>query len=171
MSVRCYIALGSNLELPASQLRSAVAHIAEAEGIELVAVSRLYLSDPVGPEQPDYCNAAVAIDTDLAPEALLDTLQGIERAHGRVRSIRWGARTLDLDIALYGDQLIDSTRLTVPHKELCNRNFVLYPIADLSAELRLPRGERLAELLKRLGQKGLRVLGGPELLQPASREV
>ncbi len=171
MSVRCYIALGSNLELPASQLRSAVAYIEAAQGIELVGVSRLYLSDPVGPEQPDYCNAAVAIDTALAPEALLDTLQGIEQAHGRVRSIRWGARTLDLDIALYGDQTIATERLIVPHKELCRRNFVLCPLADLAPELRLPNGQYLADLVAELGQGGLRVLGGSELLQPVSGEV
>lgn len=170
MSTRCYIALGSNLELPASQLRQAVADIAAADGIELVAVSRLYLSDPVGPEQPDYCNAAVAIDTALAPEALLDSLQAIEQRHGRVRSIRWGARTLDLDIALYGDRLIDTERLTVPHKELCRRNFVLYPIADMAPTLRLPRGEQIADLLAELGAQGLRALAGAELLWPGQEE-
>lgn len=170
MSVRCYIALGSNLDLPASQLRSAVAYLQAAEGIRVAGVSRLYLSDPVGPEQPDYCNAAVAIDTNLAPEALLDQLQAIEQAHGRERTIRWGARTLDLDLALYGEQLINTPRLTVPHKELCKRNFVLCPIADINPGLRLPRGEWLADLLAELGRAGLRVLGGPELLQPNTGE-
>lgn len=103
MAIRAYIALGSNLEKPAGQLQRAVDEIASRSGIDLVSCSRLYRSAPVGPSgQPDYCNAVIAVDTLAQPLALLDQLQAIENNHGRVRTIRWGARTLDLDILLYG---------------------------------------------------------------------
>ena len=159
MSVTAYVALGSNLENPGMQLQRAVDEIASVPGIELTGCSQLYLSDPVGPEdQPDYCNAVVKIETTLEPLALLDAMQAIEQNHGRVRSVRWGPRTLDLDILLYGNQVIESERLTIPHYQMHVRNFVLCPLTDISPELVMPNGTSLQALVKENGHKGLSVI-------------
>ena len=159
MSVTAYVALGSNLENPGMQLQRAVDEIASVPEIELSGCSQLYLSDPVGSEgQPDYCNAVVKIETSLEPIALLDAMQAIEQNHGRVRSIRWGPRTLDLDILLYGDQVIESKRLTVPHYQMHVRNFVLCPLADISPELVMPNGTTLLSLVEENGRDGLSVI-------------
>ena len=159
MSVLAYIALGSNLENPGLQLQRAVDEIASIHSIELMACSQLYLSDPLGPEgQPDYCNAVVKISTQLEPLALLDAMQAIEQSHGRVRTVRWGPRTLDLDILLYGNKVIESERLTIPHYQMHARNFVLCPLSDINPELILPGGKLLSELVQQQGKQGLSVL-------------
>lgn len=157
MSVTAYIALGSNLQSPETQLQGAVDKLSRESGIQLSGCSRLYRSAPVGPAgQPDYLNAVIRITTSLAPEALLDVLQAIENRHGRVRSQHWGPRTLDLDILLYGDQQIASERLTVPHRQMTVRNFVLYPLSDLDPQLRLPgHPTSLPALLAQVGDAGL----------------
>ena len=146
---RVYIGLGSNLAEPLTQLRSALAALAALPQSRLLATSSFYASDPLGPaDQPRYVNAVAALDTELAPLALLDALQAIEANQGRVRKAeRWGPRTLDLDILLFGERLLDEPRLRVPHYHLHARPFVLYPLAELAPELRLPDGRRLAELL------------------------
>lgn len=145
---RCYIGLGSNLDDPAAQLRSALEQIQEIPHTTLVACSSFYASAPVGPgEQPDYVNAVARLDTELPPEALLDALQAIENRHGRERTLRWGARTLDLDILLYGNQQLDSARLCVPHPRMAERNFVLQPLAELAPDLSMPDGTALQTLL------------------------
>ena len=159
MPVTAYIALGSNLENPGMQLQRAVDEVASVPGIELTGCSQLYLSDPVGPEgQPDYCNAVVKIETTLEPIALLDAMQAVENSHSRVRSLRWGPRTLDLDILLYGNQVIESERLTIPHYQMHVRNFVLCPLADISPELVMPDGTTLQSLVAENGRKGLGVI-------------
>ena len=159
MPVRAYIALGSNLKSPGMQLQRAVDEIATTPGIILAGCSQLYLSDPVGPEgQPDYCNAVVGIDTTLEPIALLDAMQSIENNHGRVRSVRWGPRTLDLDILLYGNEVIKTERLTVPHYQMHVRNFVLCPLADITPELTLPNGQMLTQLVAENGRQGLNII-------------
>ncbi|WP_455911836.1 2-amino-4-hydroxy-6-hydroxymethyldihydropteridine diphosphokinase [Pseudomonas putida] len=146
---RIYIGMGSNLAAPDQQLRSAIAALALLPGTALVGVSDFYQSDSLLPGQPRYTNAVAALDSSLAPLALLDALQAIENGQGRERLERWGPRTLDLDILLFGDRLIDEPRLTVPHYQLHLRAFVLYPLAELApAELQLPDGRTLAELLK-----------------------
>ena len=156
MTIVAYISLGSNLEQPEHQVLSAVEEIAAIPNTILTEISRLYRSAPVGPgEQGDYINAVVEVETTLSPLALLDALQAIEAKHGRKRIVRWGARTLDLDILLYGSECIDSERLTVPHKEMHWRNFVLMPLADINPLLSLPNGESLQELLQDAGQDGL----------------
>ncbi|MFV0478400.1 MAG: 2-amino-4-hydroxy-6-hydroxymethyldihydropteridine diphosphokinase [Parahaliea sp.] len=141
--IRCYLGLGSNLQNPAKQLRAAIQHLRQIPDIVLVAISAVYHSRAVGPgEQPDYLNAAAAIDTRLAPEQLLEALQTIERAQGRVRHERWGARTLDIDILLYGHQLIHSEHLRIPHPAMKERRFVLQPLADIFPKGQvLPTGE------------------------------
>jgi 2-amino-4-hydroxy-6-hydroxymethyldihydropteridine diphosphokinase len=113
----------------------------------------------MGPQnQPDYINAVVAIKTELTPIELLDCTQKIELEQGRVRKDeRWGPRTLDLDIVLYGNEVIDSERLTVPHYGMKEREFVLYPLAEIAPSLQLPDGTELTELLKIVDKNGLNV--------------
>jgi 2-amino-4-hydroxy-6-hydroxymethyldihydropteridine diphosphokinase len=156
--VEAYIGLGSNLDDPVRNINSARQAIAESSDIEEIAFSPLYSSLPVGPQdQPDYVNAVMRIKTRLPALELLKQLQGIENAHGRVRSVRWGARTLDLDVLLYDQQSIDLPDLIVPHPEMPNRAFVLYPLADVaSSELPIPGKGRLAELLAACPAEGLR---------------
>ena len=155
--IRSYIALGSNLNQPAAQLQQAVSAIADVAGIRLERISSLYRSTAIGPgEQPDYLNAVVRIATVLPPLLLLDALQAIERAQGRVRRVRWGPRTLDLDILLYGELLISEPRLTVPHPAMSQRNFVLVPLQQIAGpNLLLPDGTELGTLVKQCPRGGL----------------
>ncbi|GAA0250767.1 2-amino-4-hydroxy-6-hydroxymethyldihydropteridine diphosphokinase [Pseudomonas rhodesiae] len=146
---RIYIGMGSNLAAPEQQLRSAVQALARLPGSTLAGVSAFYQSDSLLPGQPRYTNAVAALDSDLAPLDLLDALQAIENDQGRERLERWGPRTLDLDILLFGDHLIDQPRLKVPHYQMHLRAFVLYPLAELApAALQLPDGRRLSALLE-----------------------
>ncbi|UVM26586.1 2-amino-4-hydroxy-6-hydroxymethyldihydropteridine diphosphokinase [Pseudomonas sp. B21-021] len=145
---RIYIGMGSNLADPAEQLRSAVDALGQLPDTQLVGVSAFYHSDSLLPGQPRYTNAVAALDSALAPLDLLDALQAIENDQGRERLERWGPRTLDLDILLFGDRLIDEPRLKVPHYHMQERAFVLYPLAELAPEdLRLADGRTLADLL------------------------
>ncbi|WP_017904149.1 2-amino-4-hydroxy-6-hydroxymethyldihydropteridine diphosphokinase [Pseudomonas asplenii] len=145
---RIYIGLGSNLADPAEQLRNAVQALAQLPDTELAGVSAFYQSDSLLPGQPRYTNAVAALDSCLAPLDLLDALQRIELDQGRERHERWGPRTLDLDILLFGDRLIDEPRLKVPHYHMQARPFVLYPLAELApADLRLADGRSLRGLL------------------------
>ncbi len=140
--------MGSNLAAPDQQLRSAIDALALLPGTRLAGVSAFYQSDSLLPGQPRYTNAVAAVDSRLAPLELLDALQAIENDQGRERRERWGPRTLDLDILLFGDRLIDEPRLTVPHYQMHLRAFVLYPLAELApADLQLPDGQTLKELL------------------------
>jgi len=161
---RVYIGLGSNLAEPRRQLRGALDALTCIRDSQLAAVSSLYLSDPLGPaDQPRYNNAVAALDTSLSPLALLDALQAIELAQGRERKAeRWGPRTLDLDILLFGNRLISEPRLTAPHYHMHARAFVLYPLAEIApAELKLADGRTLAELLAACPFEGLERLGDP----------
>ena len=145
---RIYIGLGSNLAEPAEQLRSAVQALAQLPDTQLAGVSAFYQSDSLLPGQPRYTNAVAALDSRLAPLDLLDALQAIETGQGRERLERWGPRTLDLDILLFGDRLIDEPRLKVPHYHMQARAFVLYPLAELApSDLRLADGRLLKDLL------------------------
>lgn len=160
--VRAYIGLGSNLDQPRQQVERAFDELAALPDSHLSGRSRLYRSDPVGPPQPDYINAVAQLDTELEPLALLDALQALEQLHQRVRREHWGPRTLDLDLLLYADRPIQHPRLTVPHPELERRNFVLYPLADINPELRLPSGTPLASLLEACSPRGLEPLSPAE---------
>jgi 2-amino-4-hydroxy-6-hydroxymethyldihydropteridine diphosphokinase len=151
-----YIGLGSNLENPRAQVEQALEELAVIPQSSLLARSPLYRSAPVGPgDQPDYINAAALLETSLTPLVLLDALQAIEQSHQRVRIEHWGPRTLDLDILLLDQQAIDSERLKVPHPYLTQRNFVLYPLADIAPELRLPDGTSLQQLIAQCPRDGL----------------
>ncbi|MGC1330202.1 2-amino-4-hydroxy-6-hydroxymethyldihydropteridine diphosphokinase, partial [Pseudomonas sp.] len=136
-----YIGLGSNLAEPAEQLRQAIDALGQLPSSQGLEVSALYSSESLSPGQPPYTNAVARFETDLAPLALLDALQAIENGQGRVRAERWGPRTLDLDVLLFGDRVIDEPRLTVPHYQMHVRAFVLYPLAEVApADLRLADG-------------------------------
>lgn len=154
-----FIGLGSNLADPTAQLARAVTELATLPDTTLVAQSAFYSSHPVGPQdQPDFVNGAVWLRTRLRPLQLLDHLQEIERHHGRERKQHWGPRTLDLDLLIFGDHTINDERLTVPHPELPNRDFVLQPLLDLNADLTLPDGRTIARLRQQCPDNNLRPL-------------
>jgi len=154
--VTAYVGLGSNLERPILQVSAALEALARLPRTELIARSSLYRTRPVGPpDQPDYINAVAGLSTALSAEALLDELQALEQRQGRVRGAeRWGPRTLDLDLLLYGLERIGGERLQVPHPRMAERGFVLYPLAEIAPpDLEIPGHGRLADLLKgRLGE-------------------
>lgn len=147
-----YIAIGSNLASPLEQVNAAIQALGEIPQSRIVALSSFYRTPPLGPQdQPDYLNAAVALETSLSPDALLDHTQRIELQQGRVRKAeRWGPRTLDLDIMLFGDAVINTERLTVPHYDMKNRGFMLWPLFEIAPELVFPEGESLRERLATL---------------------
>ena len=158
-TVIAYIGLGSNLENPSEQIHSACAAIAAVAGIVEQGFSSLYHSAPMGPQdQPDYVNAVMAVATELPPMELLRALQAIENSHGRVRAKRWGARTLDLDILLYGEQVIELPDLTIPHVGMTEREFVLYPLHEIAPQLIIPNKGKLVELLEHCPLAGLKRL-------------
>ncbi|MDQ4149398.1 MAG: 2-amino-4-hydroxy-6-hydroxymethyldihydropteridine diphosphokinase [Actinomycetota bacterium] len=138
-----YIGLGSNLGDRLRYLRRAVAALAALEGVEVLSASSVYESEPVGPEQPDYLNAVVRAAVTLGPERLLAAMHRIEGHLGRTREMRWGPRTIDLDLLLYGDRTIETNDLKVPHPELTKRSFVLVPLLEIDPYLELPSGEPL----------------------------
>ncbi len=155
--VLCYIGLGSNLENPKSQLLSARAELSAYSDIVESGFSSLYQSPPMGPKnQPDFVNAVMAVGTELSSEQLLDRLQKLEREHGRVRRERWGARTLDLDLLLYGDFRIDLPgRLHVPHPGIAERAFVLFPLHELAPDLVIPGLGAVSALIQACPSAGL----------------
>jgi 2-amino-4-hydroxy-6-hydroxymethyldihydropteridine diphosphokinase len=154
--MRVYLGLGSNLETPIEQLRAARAAIVNVRGISVCGFSSLYRSPPMGSQnQPDYVNAVMAIETDLSPLELLTTMQLIENEHGRVRNERWGARTLDIDILLFGDEILDFPALCVPHYGMTERAFVLYPLFEIAPDLDIPKYGKLADLVVRCPLNGL----------------
>jgi 2-amino-4-hydroxy-6-hydroxymethyldihydropteridine diphosphokinase len=155
-----FLGLGANLANPVLQLQNAVTAIQQLAQSRLLAVSSLYGSKPMGPQdQPDYVNAVVKISTRLCPLALLDALQQIEQQQGRQRKAeRWGPRSLDLDILLYANHTIATERLTVPHYGLTQREFVLYPLAEIAPKLILPCGTPLQVLLQQVQLNGLEKL-------------
>ncbi|MCG8315007.1 MAG: 2-amino-4-hydroxy-6-hydroxymethyldihydropteridine diphosphokinase [Pseudomonadales bacterium] len=152
-----YIGLGSNLGDPLSNILSAIDHLKAIPSTQVIRVSSFYRSVAVGPgEQPDYVNAAVTLQTQLDAETLLDQLQAIEQTHHRTRGpVRWTARTLDLDILLFGNAKIETERLSIPHPRMSERNFVLLPLQDLNPELRFPDGVCLSDLVKMISQTGI----------------
>ena len=147
-----YIAIGSNLASPREQVNAAVQALGEIPQSKIVAVSSFYGTPPLGPQdQPDYLNAAVILETELGPEELLDNTQRIELQQGRVRKAeRWGPRTLDLDIMLFGHETINTERLTVPHYDMKNRGFMLWPLFEVAPDLIFPDGTPLKSILDNL---------------------
>jgi 2-amino-4-hydroxy-6-hydroxymethyldihydropteridine diphosphokinase len=159
--IAAYIGIGSNLDNPAAQVSQALSELERLPGSSLAECSALYRTAPVGlRDQPDYVNAAVRIETRLGADDLLAALQAIERRHGRLRGgIRWGPRTLDLDILLYGEEIIDRPGLRVPHPEMTSRAFVLVPLADIAPlDLRIPRAGTLGSCLDAVPRDGVQPL-------------
>ena len=149
MTEDAYISVGSNLNNPYQQVKSAIGKLKIADNIYIETISGWYLSDPVGPKnQSRYVNGVIKISTRLSPNQLLKKLHEIEDAHGRIRNMRWGPRTLDLDILLYGSRMMNTKKLTIPHPEMKIRNFVLTPLADIEPDLVLPDGSILSSLLE-----------------------
>jgi len=157
-----YLGLGSNVGDAAGHLRAAV-ELLEGEGIEVEAVSSTYVTEPVGEilDQPDFLNAVVRIRTELEPEELLDTCKRVEAERGRsFDAPRHSPRPLDVDLLLLGDLELSTDRLTLPHREVSTRRFVLVPLLELDPDLALPDGTRLDAALAKLGP-GQRVERGP----------
>lgn len=152
-----YIGLGSNLAEPKQQITQAIKSLNDIANSQIIAISSLYGSKPMGPQdQPDYVNAVLALTTSLEPHALLDALQNIEQESGRERKEeRWGPRTLDLDIILFGKHIINTERLTVPHYGMKEREFVLIPLVEIAPTLTLPDNTPLIELANNIATNGL----------------
>ncbi len=158
--VEAYIGLGSNLDDPKAHLDKAREAVASLDGVQEKGFSSLYSSPPMGPQdQPDYINAVMCVRTGLSAHELLKQLQAIENSQGRVRLQRWGARTLDLDILLYGNDSISTEDLIIPHIGLAERAFVLYPLQEIAGdELLVPGLGFLGDLLKKCPKNGLKKL-------------
>jgi 2-amino-4-hydroxy-6-hydroxymethyldihydropteridine diphosphokinase len=156
--IEVYIGVGSNLSNPRLQVRNAIAQITQAENITLISASSLYISKPMGPQdQDDYVNAVICIETNLAPLELLDTLQAFENQAGRVRKDnRWGARILDLDILLFGELVMDTQRLTLPHYGIKEREFVIFPLEEITEEFILPDGDSVKFLSQSIEHNGIK---------------
>lgn len=151
-----YIGLGSNLADPLDQLQRAALALSNLPDTTLTTLSSWYQSPPMGPQdQPDYLNGVAQLNTTLTPTQLLQALQAIEQDHQRVRERHWGPRTLDLDILLYGDQVIDLPELKIPHPGMYQRNFVLLPLAEINPQLQFPDGSILAMRLENCPSEGI----------------
>lgn len=156
---KAYVGLGSNLNDPETRLKQAFDALDRIPRTRCLERSRIYQSRPVGPpDQPDYLNAVALLSTQLDAHRLLAELQHIERVQGRVRDRRWGPRTLDLDLLLFADLVIETPDLVVPHAAMHQRLFVLLPLADISPELRIPGRGKLQDLIKACSDQGVRPL-------------
>ena len=160
-----FVGMGSNLGDSAGQLQSALQAMKALPSTSVIGASSLYASKPMGPQdQPDYVNAVACLQTGLAPESLLRALQEIEQNHHRERKEeRWGPRTLDLDILLYGDIKVDTPTLTIPHYGMADREFVLVPLFELKPDLIMPDGKVIAKWVAQCSLEGLRRLRSSNL--------
>lgn len=161
--MRVYVGLGSNQGDSIDLLRRALTDLSRLPHSAVTAVSSLYRSKPMGPVvQPDFVNAVVALETSLEPRDLLRALQGMETAHGRVRTeLRWGPRTLDLDVLVYGDVVMRSDDLVIPHPGIAERSFVLIPLLEIAPNLAIPGVGTVRELAARCAPTELQVLPTP----------
>ena len=165
---RVTIALGSNLGHRLEKLQGAVDALFDAPGLDLVAVSPVYLTAPAGgPQQPDYLNAVLIAATTLPAHAVLERCHGVEEVFGRVRHEVWGPRTLDLDIIVYGDVVSDDPELILPHPRAHERAFVLAPWHDIDPEAEIPGWGQVSDLLAKIGPADVRRLDDAVLHPPA----
>ncbi len=151
MKKTVYIGVGSNLDNPSIQIDTVMQYLTSCSQINIISLSSKYFTAPMGPaDQPDYVNIVFKAETDLEPIALLDFLQSVENYMGRDRDvIRWGARIIDLDILLYDDFVIDCDRLTVPHRGISQRCFVLCPLVQIEPEIDVPGVGKIADLAQK----------------------
>lgn len=145
-----YLSLGSNLNNPIEQVKMAIEEIQNTEDIQVLNCSSLYQTPPIGPAQPDFINAVIQIATPLSPEALLRKTQAIEASHHRVREIHWGPRTLDIDLILFDEETIETENLTIPHRFMHERAFVLVPLLEIEPMLKTPQHGALKTILEGL---------------------
>ena len=165
---RAVLALGSNLGDRRQNLQGAVDRLFAAPGLGFRAVSPVYETRPVGgPDQPDYLNAVIAVETALPARAILDRAHRVEDALRRAREVRWGPRTLDVDLIVVGDETSDDPELTLPHPRAYERAFVLAPWHDIEPDAEIPGRGRVADLLGAAGLDGVRRAVGRELQPPA----
>ncbi|MBS0358733.1 MAG: 2-amino-4-hydroxy-6-hydroxymethyldihydropteridine diphosphokinase [Proteobacteria bacterium] len=159
-TIICYIGLGSNLNNPTQQIKTALLEITKIPETKLTKSSSLYSSKPLAPysEQPSYVNAVAELETTLSAKQLLESLHDIEVIHGRDRKTRWEPRVLDLDLLLYGEHSINEPTIRVPHPEMYKRDFVLYPLYEIAPHITLPGGASLAYLLANCLDNGLQKL-------------
>lgn len=158
-----YLGLGGNLGDREAMLRAAIAALDATPDVRVTAVSSLYETPPWGPvPQGPYLNACVALDTTLSPRELLTLCLAIERDHGRERAIRWGPRTLDIDVLLYGDEAIDEEGLIVPHPRMTERAFVLVPLAEIAPELSIG-GRAIRDILSGVETDEIRKVGSLDI--------
>lgn len=163
MSALGYLGLGSNVGDRRAMLQAAVEDL-WGRGVEALASSSVYETEPVGEvlDQPEFLNAALRIETDLPPEALLDACKGAEHLLGRAAGgVRHGPRPIDVDVLLLGDEAYESERLSIPHREVANRRFVLVPLLELDPGLTLPDGTKLDDALRQLGGQDVVRVGPP----------
>jgi 2-amino-4-hydroxy-6-hydroxymethyldihydropteridine diphosphokinase len=155
-----YIGVGSNLGDPRHQVQDALGRLGQLPGTRLILKSGMYASKPFGPiAQPDYVNAVAALLTQLTPKQLLRELRRIEYTMGRPEQHeRWGPRVIDLDLLSYGREHSVDPELTLPHPGIVERNFVLYPLAEITPDLEIPGLGRVAQLAGRIGSDGLHAL-------------
>jgi 2-amino-4-hydroxy-6-hydroxymethyldihydropteridine diphosphokinase len=154
---RAFAGIGANVGDPAATLRKATQRLDEEEGIRVIAASPVYRNPPFGPQdQPHFLNAVLEMSVSISPQQLLQAFLSIEQEFGRVRDIRWGPRTLDLDILIYGDIEVDEPGLTIPHAHMLDRPFFLTPIADLHPQGRHPVVNKpYLELAEAVGRENL----------------
>lgn len=151
-----YVGVGSNLQDPPQQVRGALTALGGIPGTKLISVSPLYGSRPFGPvAQPDFCNAAAALLTTLPVQEFFAQLRALERRLGRERRERWGPRVIDLDLLAFGSQCLDEADLTLPHPGIVQRNFVLYPLAEIAPDLLLPGLGRVGQLRDAVSPEGI----------------
>jgi len=157
-----YVGLGSNIGDRLAHLKAAVQAL-ESRGIVVKEASSVYETDPVGPPQPDFLNAAVALEADLPPVELVAALKQVEAEIGRQQAERWGPRVIDLDLLLYGEQTVSEPGITVPHPELTNRAFALVPVLEMDGDVELPSGEPLSAFCEK-DPAGIRIFAPPDSL-------
>lgn len=160
--IRAFVGLGSNLGDRLDNLKRAVELLLE-KGIQVMEASSVYETDPVGPPQPDFLNAAVAIDCVVGPVELVAVLKQVEAEIGREQSERWGPRVIDLDLLLYGEESVTEPGVTVPHAELTNRAFALVPVLEIDDDVELPSGEPLSAFCEK-DPAGIRLFAPPGTL-------
>lgn len=169
MTVRAFLALGTNLGDRLSNLQDAVGRLAAVPGVRVLRSSRVYETDPVGPPQPEYLNAVIEVETELSARDLLTACLEVERSMGRTRGERWGPRVIDLDVLSVGDAEVDEPGLTVPHARMHERGFVLIPLLELDADPHLPGGRRAGDLRLPPGAlSGVRMFAPPLRASPRS---
>ncbi len=164
MKKKCALALGSNLGNSLNILENSLQVLANVPGIDLIATSSWYQTVPIGPPQPDYLNGCAVLEVQQQPEELLTILQAIELQFGRVRQEKWAARTLDLDILLYEDLIINTPKLTIPHLHLQDRAFVLVPLAEIAPNWIEPVSKKaIAQLAKEVDCTGVKLVDNYDL--------